>query len=701
MTKELNTEKLRKRYDDLKQKSLKGKLIKTFSILIIFCLTVLGLLTFFITKISVTRDVKNTALEVTTQTKNYIEAMLTTVDTLYADFYANKDLMELINKSDMNEDEKDNGRSIINAELTKWAIGNSFNIISGMTFYSEKGLTSSFPYVARTSEESDQVFSEVKNKDWYEKVMEYNGKPYWLSPHEEKIVEGRPDTYLSSISIIRSEDSEEVLGILKIDIKANVLTRILDEVKIGENGEVLIIDEEGRVVSSKDKNLLGTAVEDGIHEKTFTDGQAEFDFKLNGQAMYGVAVQSRYNNWKYEAIVPKDELFATATSIGRYMAGIMLFCLIVCVFISIVVAAQITKPIDEMIRLTQRLAKGDLTVRSRKSRIKEINQLSEHFNEMAQNLNQTVKATMELSDETGEASNKLSSAATHLKDSVSEVSLAIQDISKGSMEQVERTVECKNISGRLGDQIGGAVERIKKASTNSSRCSETVEEGKSIIQALNNTSIENASTIKAVVDTIKNLGENTEHLFGISERIENIASQTNMLSLNASIEAARSGAEGKGFAVVAVEVRKLAMQAQEAAEEIDQILEDIKGKVKQTISIAQVAQSGFVEETNKVNQTVEAFDLIKDTILNVVGDISDIMEYMQFIEKEKESFLQDIEHIASISEGNASATEETMALAETQVDSAVKMKEVSDNLNNKAEKLNQMLGKFTIEEMAE
>ena len=700
MTKILKTEKLKREVAQLRVTSLKGRLIQVFSVVIIACLAISGGLTFFITKQSVTKDFKSTALQVTTQTKNYIETMLTTVDTLYADFYANKELMEIIadsNQGTIDYDEKEESRTMITDELLNIAIRNSFNIISGITFYSNNGLTSSFPDVPRNIDEYNKVMAQLKEKAWYEKVLEYNGKPYWIAPHEEKIVEGRPDSYLSSISTIRDTNSEEILGILKIDIKATILNRILEEMTLGKNGELLIVDEEGNIVSSKDKNLIGTVLDTHI-KQALVQEKSNFNFKLDGQAMYGVSILSKYNGWRYVAIIPSQELYATATYIGKYMFAIMIVCILLCMLICRVVAAQVTKPINEIVRLTKKLAMGDLTVQSKASNIKEINQLSEDFNEMIQNLNTTIKTSLELSNQTDEMSNQLAFIATNLKDSVSEVSLAMQDIAKGSMEQVEETTECKQISGTLGEKLGYAVDQIKRAASNSGVCIETVEESKSIIQDLKSSSLKNASAIQNVVDTITNLGEKTEHLFIILERINHITSQTDLLSLNATIEAARNGEEGKGFAVVAAEVRKLAMQSQQASEEINIILKEIQTEVLQSVEITKVAQDGFLEQENKVGKTVESFDLIKEAIINTLNGINNIMEYVEAIEESKNQLFDDIEHIANISEGNASATEETMAFAETQVDSAETMKMMADTLKKQSEKLNQMLGQFTIGE---
>ena len=683
-----------------KHKSLGQQLISYFSVLMIGCLLVLGGTTFLVIKYHVTQDFKDSTLSVMTQTENYVEALLTTVDSLYVDFYADKEIMTLVSNPSMSDEEKETGRKTMTDKLMQEAIGNSFNIVSGMTFYSEKGLTASFPNVPRSLEESNEAMAKAKQQEWYQKVIESKGKPFWLSSHEEKIVEGSPDTYVSSISTIRGKEKDEVLGILKIDVKSNVLARILEDTKVGKEGEILIVDEAGKIVASKEKERIGTKIGSALFQKMKDQEQCEFNFKQSGKAVYGVAARSKYNQWTYVAMVPRHELFGTAMHIGRYMLLITLGCLAVCAVLSKRVATQITKPVNETIQLTEQLAEGDLTAKSKVSQIKEMNLLAEHFNKMTQHLSATLHAALRVSDQSSETSDQLSLMADQLKDSSGEVSLAIQEIAQGSMEQVEETTKCKAISNDLGEKIHLVVDQMKDAAENSDDCIHTVETGKDIVKALNKSSVENASTIEEVVETIGYLEKNTQSLFVILERINGITTQTNLLALNASIEAARSGEVGKGFAVVAEEIRKLSMQSQEAADEINEILQVINSTVGETIDISKKAESGFLEEERMVDQTVESFDAIKEKMTDVAASINEMKDYIQAIEEGKNHLSQNIEHITSISESNASATEETMAYAETQESSAEQMKVVANQLLQQGQKLNEMLKQFTLEECA-
>ena len=142
------------------------------------------------------------------------------------------------------------------------------------------------------------------------------------------------------------------------------------------------------------------------------------------------------------------------------------------------------------------------------------------------------------------------------------------------------------------------------------------------------------------------------------------------------------------------------MQSQEAADEINEILQVIKSTVGETIDISKKAESGFLEEERMVDQTVESFDAIKEKMTDVAASINEMKDYIQAIEEGKNHLSQNIEHITSISESNASATEETMAYAETQESSAEQMKVVANQLLQQGQKLNEMLKQFTLEECA-
>ena len=264
-----------------KAKKLQAILTFTFSILLIIALGITAVSNYLITRAKVTNDFKKTSMEVTNQTNKYIEAILTTIDVTYAQIYSNKDFMFLIDGEGLNDEQKLENAKEIKNQLTDYTINNTFNIISGITFYSEYGMTASFPDIPRTIEDSKNELLSVKEMEWYKESVKREGKPYWMAPHEEKSIEGRPDTYISSISVIKDENGEKDLGVLKIDVKASVLNHILSDCSIGENGYIFIVDDDQNIVASKNEKEAGTVLDSNICKAISKNDDGNFTFNKN------------------------------------------------------------------------------------------------------------------------------------------------------------------------------------------------------------------------------------------------------------------------------------------------------------------------------------------------------------------------------------------------------------------------------------
>ena len=175
-------------FSRINTKSLLWKLTITFSFLLMISFIVTGVSTYLITKSNVTVDFKNSSTETLRQNKNYVEMITTSVENMASQLYSNKKFISLINNEKVDNDTKDNNRFLIGDELTNTTLTNNLNIISGMSFYSEKGLTASFPRYQRTLEESNTAMNDVKNQQWYSSVIKNDGKPYWLPPHQARLL---------------------------------------------------------------------------------------------------------------------------------------------------------------------------------------------------------------------------------------------------------------------------------------------------------------------------------------------------------------------------------------------------------------------------------------------------------------------------------------------------------------------------------
>mgnify|MGYP003785736043 CR=1 FL=1 len=201
----------------------------------------------------------------------------------------------------------------------------------------------------------------------------------------------------------------------------------------------------------------------------------------------------------------------------------------------------------------------------------------------------------------------------------------------------------------------------------------------SLLQKSSNTKL---STNK-VAELIYSMSKSMDQINEISDTIDSITAQTNLLSLNASIEAARAGQAGKGFAVVADEIRKLADQSQESTLQIKHIVEDIAAKTKLTVDAMEQTDINVQEQETVVDQTQTVFNDIMTAVNNLTLKVSEIKNNISDISEMEESIVSQIEGISSISEQSASATEEVTA-STSQI--AVTM----DSITNQAGTLNRL-----------
>lgn len=672
-------------------------LIVAFSALLILSLSVTGTCSYYITKANVKKDFINSSTEILDQTKKYIEVMNTTVDITYSQMYSDKDFMNLIGNINLEDNLKRENSELIMQKLRYYTINNTFNIISGITFYSPYGLTTSFPDVPRTISESDTEMNNIKNESWYEKVMEMDGKPYWLAPHEEKIIEGHPDTYLSSISVIKDENGDNVLGILKIDIKANILNQIINAIKIGQDSTILIVNSNKEIIAQNES----TAIEDETYEKIYSNlednSNDHFSFYNNRTKYYGTYINSYYNDWKYVVVIPQKELTTTASNIQRYTSIIIAAFFILGIITTIAISNYIKRPIHNLIDLTQELSNGNLTVKSNDFSTREFNLLINNFNLMINKLTLMMKETKNISADTNTTSLQLANLTEEMTYSAKEVSSAMEQITIGSNEQVKSTEDCINAANILSDNISSIVQNIKAVISSSEENIKIVNNSNEIVSSLSNTSTLNSQNICNISNTISELNNNTQNIIYILNKINDITEQTNLLALNASIEAARAGEAGKGFAVVADEIRVLSEQSQKSSVEINNILNTVNEKIKYTLDVVNKTKLDFDNETQEVKDTVKSFELIKNSIINTKKSMNETMNSIATIEKNKDKLLDNMNNIQLVTERNAAATEEVMASVETQTASNQDISNIAQDLSLKSEMLNKELGKFTIE----
>jgi methyl-accepting chemotaxis protein len=242
--------------------------------------------------------------------------------------------------------------------------------------------------------------------------------------------------------------------------------------------------------------------------------------------------------------------------------------------------------------------------------------------------------------------------------------LAVEEITKGCVHFSESIDICNNSLKQVGEMIDKIVELSASASDKAVNVQKVGHHAKGnlnlLIQANENTD----RIADEVVKGIRKSNEATKRIEEISQTITGIAKQTNLLSLNASIESARAGEAGRGFSVVATEIQKLAEESTKSAQEIGSIISQITALSEDNIDFANKIQNAVREEENTLLSVNESFDTVIHKLQDAVLEISVIKDDAKILETEKDNVLNEMETLSAISVQNASSCEETNASME-------------------------------------
>lgn len=529
---------------------------------------------------------------------------------------------------------------------------------------------------------------DITSRSWYHEVK--NAKSTIVTEPYENSSTGE---LVSSIITPVRNSSGELTGIVALDLSLKTITEMMKGQKLGNTGFLLLTTQNGTIMYANDESLLQKPIQDIEIQDSIKTGfssgtYGEYTYRFDGKKNFGYMAPVGESKWIVLSGLPNMEYNSALYKVIASIVLLSVFMIVILCFLISKIAAGIVKPIHQLHKAADQIAQGELDVHIDIESRDEIGGVADSINQTVQRLKHYIDYIDEIADVLQEISNGnmmfelkqdyagefgkikialqdisatltstihgINSAAEQVTGGAGQISQAAQALAEGATSQAAAIEELFATVTDISNQVRNNAAYAKEASNGADFVRESIE--------LSNEEMEK------LVDAMNEINECSNDISTIIANIEEIADQTNLLSLNASIEAARAGEMGKGFAVVANEVGKLSKESVDA--------------VQKSTTLIHNSMDAVARGMDTVKHTAERLSESVRDVVSLTDKINDISKAANTQMLNLEEVEQGIEQISGVVSDNSAMAEESAAS--------------SEELSSQATTLNEMIGIFKI-----
>lgn len=551
---------------------------------------------------------------------------------------------------------------------------------------------------------------------WEYSVVDYHAKGWYkLGINSQKPIDysepyvDQSDANLIWVTCVHPiEKNGKRIGVSEADFTLDSFKKQLTDIRVGQNGYAFALTRAGLVIGNYD----GTKTEVTKDLSVKLTEVADKDWKALGEAALksgksGI-IQVKDNYVVYSPVgdtgmtlllvYPADEVFAGLNRLMHFNIILLIasILLLVCT-LAYFVNRRIINPIQELSETASKVAAGDLSdIRGKQAANDEIGQLAMAFHTMSGNLRDLMVQVMQSAETLASSSEELTASAEQSAQGATQTALSITAVAAGTERQTGAVNQATAVVERIANEINQVVDNVGIVEVTSGKASGAAKKGGEAVEATVRQMVNIEAKVTQSAQIVVKLGERSKEIGQIVDTIAGIAGQTNLLALNAAIEAARAGEQGRGFAVVAEEVRKLAEQSREAAEQIAELIGEIQSETTGAVTAMDEGTREVKIGAEVVNNAGRAFAEIVTLFDQVSEQVSEITNTVQRVAGGSQDIVAAVKEIDGINKDIAAQTQTVSAVTQEQAASMQEIASSSEALAKMAEALTQAVSRFKL-----